>query len=208
MAGKLTLGLHPRDGSNGDLDPDMDGWDADGDGAVVYADLISSASVIGIDVEMGEFISADQSVVRAQITLAGGNYQTVVLGAPVDGYVYSINVEVGQVIESRLFEWAVIVEPEERFTNVMEYNARDRDGDGVIDGRSTNPLVADTDGDGLIDGIEVMGWEILVVNRGVIPTWVTSDPGLYDTDADGLSDYDEFSPFVMVVLTHLTRYRW
>ena len=53
-------------------------------------------------------------------------------------------------------------------------------------------LVADTDGDGLIDGIEVMGWEILVVNRGVIPTWVTSDPGLYDTDADGLSDYDEF----------------
>jgi hypothetical protein len=38
-----------------------------------------------------------------------------------------------------------------------------------------------------------MGWEILVVNNGVIRTWVTSDPGLYDTDADGLSDYDEFA---------------
>ena len=112
MAGKLTW-LHPRDGSNGDLDPDMDGWDADGDGVVVYFDLISSASVIGIDVEIGEFVFADDSIIRAQITLAGGNYQTVVLAAPVDGYVYGINVEIGQVIESRLFEWAVVVEPEE-----------------------------------------------------------------------------------------------
>ena len=189
---EANSGLHPRDGSNGDLDPDMDGWDADGDGSIVFADLVSTASVIGIDAEIGDWVEANESVVRAQITLAGGNYQTVVLGAPVAGYVYGINVEVGQVVDSRLFVWAEIVEPEEQFTNVMEYNARDRDGDGVIDGRSTNPLVADTDGDGLIDGIEVMGWEILVVNRGVIPTWVTSDPGLYDTDADGLSDYDEF----------------
>ena len=51
------------------------------------------------------------------------------------------------------------------FTNLMEYNARDSDGDGIIDGRSTD--IADTDGDGLKDGIEVIGWEILVVNRGV-----------------------------------------
>ena len=28
-------------------------------------------------------------------------------------------------------------------------------------------LAQDTDGDGLKDGIEVMGWDILVVNRGV-----------------------------------------
>ena len=54
-------------------------------------------------------------------------------------------------------------------------------------------MVADTDGDGLRDGIEVMGWEIFVVNVGVQRIMVTSDPGLYDTDADGLSDFIEFS---------------
>ena len=53
----------------------------------------------------------------------------------------------------------------------MEYNARDRDGDGLADGRSTDPLVADTDGDGLRDGIEVMGWEIPVVNVGSSASW-------------------------------------
>ena len=90
--------------------------------------------------------------------------------APVDGYVYEFNVVLGQSIESRLFSWMNIVEEEERFTNVMEYKANDRDQDGILDGRSTNPLNADTDSDGLIDGIEVMGWEILVVNRGVQPT--------------------------------------
>ena len=187
-----TNGLHPRDGSNGDEDPDRDGWDADGDGAVYYDTLEQTAVVIGIDVELDEWVSANQTVARAQITLGGGNKQTIPLQAPVDGYVYEIHVTLGQTVESRLFSWMSIVEAEERFTNVMEYNARDKDGDGIVDGRSTNPLVADTDGDGLIDGIEVMGWEILVVNRGVQRTWVTSDPGLYDTDADGLSDYAEF----------------
>jgi hypothetical protein len=186
-------GLHPRDGSNGDLDPDHDGWDADGDGAVRYDTLELTAVVIGIDVEKDQWVVANQTVARAQITLGGGNKQTIPLTAPVDGYVYEIHVALGQTIESRLDVWLEIVEPEEQFTNVMEYNARDRDGDGIIDGRSTNPLNPDTDGDGLIDGIEVMGWEILVVNNGVIRTWVTSDPGLYDTDADGLSDYDEFA---------------
>lgn len=186
-------GLHPRDGSNGDVDPDHDGWDADGDGAVRYETLELTAVVIGIDVELDQWVVANQTVARAQITLGGGNKQTIPLTAPVDGYVYEIHVVLGQTIESRLDVWLEIVEPEEQFTNLMEYNARDRDGDGVIDGRSTNPLNPDTDGDGLIDGIEVMGWEILVVNRGVQRTWVTSDPGMYDTDADGLSDYDEFA---------------
>ena len=51
----------------------------------------------------------------------------------------------------------------------------------------------DTDNDGLIDGIEVFGWEILVVNRGVEITLVVSDPGLPDTDSDGLSDFIEYS---------------
>jgi len=113
--------------------------------------------------------------------------------APVSGYVYQIHVSLGLAVESRLFQWMEIVEPEEQFTNLMEFNARDRNGDGIIDGRSTDPLNSDTDGDGLLDGIEVMGWEILVINNGVIKTWVTSDPGLFDTDDDGLSDYDEFA---------------
>lgn len=185
-------GLHPRDGSNGDEDPDRDGWDADGDGAVTYPELVNSVTVIGVDVDLDEWVTANQTVARGQVTLAGGNKQTVVLAAPVDGYVYAIHVGLGDVIESRLDVWMEIVEPEEQFTNVMEYNARDRDGDGIVDGRSTDPLVADTDGDGLIDGIEVMGWEILVVNVGVQRVHVTSDPGLYDTDADGLSDFTEF----------------
>ena len=190
---EASNGLNPRDGNNRDDDPDRDGWDVDQDGNVVYATLENTAVVHGIDVALNEFVEENETVVRARITLGGGNQQIVALTAPVSGYVYSINVEVGQSIDSRIFTWASIVEEEERFTNVMEYEANDRDGDGVIDGRSTDPLNADTDADGLIDGIEVMGWEILVVNRGVQPTWVTSDPGLYDTDADGLSDFAEFS---------------
>jgi hypothetical protein len=188
-----TNGLHPRDGANGNLDPDHDGWDVDGDGGVFYTTLESTTIVVGIDVLKDSWVEANSTVARGQITLAGGQKQTIAMLAPVSGYVYQIDVSVGQAVESRLFQWMEIVEPEEQFTNLMEYNARDRDGDGIIDGRSTDPLDPDTDGDGLLDGIEVMGWEILVVNNGVIKTWVTSDPGLFDTDADGLSDYDEFA---------------
>ncbi len=188
-----TNGLHPRDGANGNLDPDHDGWDVDGDGGVFYSTLDSTTIVVGIDVLKDSWVEANTTVARGQITLAGGQKQTIAMIAPVSGYVYQIHVSVGQAVESRLFQWMEIVEPEEQFTNLMEYNARDRDGDGIIDGRSTDPLNPDTDGDGLLDGIEVMGWEILVVNNGVIKTWVTSDPGLFDTDEDGLSDYAEFS---------------
>ena len=186
-------GLHPRSALNRDQDPDMDGYDLDADGDVMYSELGNTAIVHTVDVALGQQVSANQQVASARITLAGGNQQVVPLRAPVDGYVYELNVVLGQSIESRLFSWMNIVEEEERFTNVMEYKANDRDQDGILDGRSTNPLNADTDSDGLIDGIEVMGWEILVVTRGVQPTWVTSDPGLYDTDADGLSDFEEFS---------------
>ena len=73
----------------------------------------------------------------------------------------------------------------------MEYKANDRDQDGILDGRSTNPLNADTDNDGLIDGIEVMGWE---APRGES----VSNPRVYRPrslrhGADGLSDYAEYS---------------
>ncbi|MFQ3317084.1 MAG: hypothetical protein ACI8T6_000508, partial [Candidatus Poseidoniaceae archaeon] len=188
-----TNGLHPRDGSNGNLDPDHDGWDVDRDGGVFYSTLESTTIVVGIDVLKDSWVEANSTVARGQITLAGGQKQTIAMLAPVSGYVYQIDVSIGQAVDSRLFRWMEIVEPEEQFTNLMEYNARDRDGDGIIDGRSTDPLNPDTDGDGLMDGIEVMGWEILVVNNGIMKTWVTSDPGLFDTDEDGLSDFDEFS---------------
>jgi hypothetical protein len=190
---EATNGLDPRDGSNGDIDSDRDGYDADGDGTVTFATLENVALVVAIDVELDDWVSANQTVARARITLSGGNQQVIPLLAPVEGYVYSINVEVGDTIESRLDVWVEIVELDEMFTNLMEYNARDSDGDGIIDGRSTDPLNPDTDGDGLKDGIEVIGWEILVVNRGVQHTHVTSDPGLWDTDEDGLSDFKEFS---------------
>ena len=136
--------------------------------------------------ELDDWVTANETVARARITLSGGNQQIVPLVAPVDGYVYAINVEIGDTIESRLDVWMEIVEIDEMFTNLMEYNARDSDGDGIIDGRSTDPLNPDTDGDGLKDGIEVIGWDILVVNRGVQNVRVTSDPGLWDTDEDGL----------------------
>ena len=190
---EASNGLHPRSALNRDQDPDMDGYDLDQDGDVMYEDLENTAFVNSVEVVLGQQVSENQQVASARITLAGGNQQVVAMRAPVDGYVYELNVVVGQTIDSRIFSWMNIVEEEERFTNVMEYKANDRDQDGILDGRSTDPLNADTDSDGLIDGIEVMGWEILVVNRGVQPTWVTSDPGLYDTDADGLSDFDEYS---------------
>jgi len=190
---EATNGLDPRDGSNGDIDSDRDGYDADKNGLVTFSTLENAALVVAIDVELDDWVSVNETVARARITLSGGNQQVIPLVAPVEGYVYSINVEVGDTIESRLDVWIEIVELDEMFTNLMEYNARDSDGDGIIDGRSTDPLNPDTDGDGLKDGIEVIGWEILVVNRGVQNVRVTSDPGLWDTDEDGLSDYKEFN---------------
>ena len=124
-----TNGLHPRDGANGNLDPDHDGWDVDGDGGVFYTTLESTTIVVGIDVVKDQWVEANATVARGQITLAGGQKQTIAMQAPVSGYVYQIDVSVGQAVESRLFQWMEIVEPEEQFTNLMEYNARDRNGD-------------------------------------------------------------------------------
>ena len=196
---EASNGLHPVDGSNGDEDPDRDGWDADGDGKVMLTDLTGFARVHAVNVEVMDWVEANETVAWAQITMAGGNRQNVPLAAPVSGYVYEIpaldllegNPQDNEVT-SRSYVWMTIVEPGEMFTNLMEYNARDVDGDGIADGRSTDPLDPDTDGDGLKDGIEVMGWEIRVVERGVRQVRVTSDPGLFDTDADGLNDSREF----------------
>nr|MCS5536843.1 hypothetical protein [Candidatus Poseidoniaceae archaeon] len=192
---EATNGLHPRDGANADEDPDRDGWDADGDGGVYYNELENSATIKVIHFAIGDFVSSNETVMTVQITLPGGITQQVPIAAPVSGYVYEFgeNVTINYKFTSRLKQLMLIVEESEQFTNIMEYNAKDRDGDGIIDGRSTDPLVFDTDGDGLRDGIEVMGWDILVVNKGTQTVRVTSDPGVWDTDDDGLSDYREFS---------------
>ena len=188
----LEYPLNPRNASNANDDIDFDGWDSDGDGDVVFDELELTTTVVDVYVEKGDYVTANSTVARGQYTLGGGNKQTVYLVAPVDGYVYHINVAPGDQVESRLFVWMNVVEESERFTNLMEYEARfDENGNAV--GRSTDPTHGDTDLDGLLDGIEVGGWEILVVNRGVQLTWVVSDPGLADTDSDGLSDFVEFS---------------
>ena len=120
-------------------------------------------------------------------TVQNSVYVNIPVKTQTEGWVYEINVDVGDEVLTRTQDLAIIVEQDERFTNLDEYNARDRDGDGITDGRSTNPLVADTDNDGLIDGIEVIGWTIRVVDNGVKDVLVRSDPGVFDTDSDGLS---------------------
>ena len=188
----LEYPLNPRNASNANEDIDFDGWDSDGDGDVLFNELELTTTVVDIYVQIGDYVTANSTVARGQYTLGGGNKQTVYLVAPVDGYVYHINVAPGDQVDSRLFVWMNVVEESERFTNLMEYEARLDDNGNAI-GRSTDPTHGDTDRDGLLDGIEVGGWEILVVNRGVQVTWVVSDPGLADTDSDGLSDFLEFS---------------
>ena len=187
-----TNGIHPVDGSNGDEDPDMDGFDKDRDGQIVHGSLQGVAVVTHIGVALGDWVEQNETLFVAREVI-NARIVTTEIRAPVAGYIYTIAVALEDRIVSRTHVWAEIVEIEERFTNLQEYEARDRDGDGVVDGRSTNPTVADTDGDGLLDGIEVLGWDILVVVRGVKHVMVTSDPGLFDSDEDGLSDFREFN---------------
>ena len=185
-------GIHPNDdGANALEDPDFDGYDADGDGGVRYDDLVGVSTVHLISVELGEYVPVNKTILWVR-TVQNSVYVNIPIKTQTEGWVYEINVEVGDEVLTRTQDLAVIVEQDERFTNLDEYNARDRDGDGITDGRSTNPLVADTDNDGLIDGIEVIGWTIRVVDNGVKDVLVRSDPGVFDTDSDGLSDSVEY----------------
>jgi hypothetical protein len=184
-------GIHPNDGSNADEDPDFDGYDADNDGSVTYKDMIGVTTIERIDVVLGEYVQANRTVLWVR-TVVDSNYINIPVKTDTSGWVYHINVEVDEEVKSRLHSLVTVVEQHERFTNLDEYNARDRDGDGVVDGRSTDPLVQDTDADGLIDGIEVIGWKIRIVDFGVREVTVRSDPGVFDTDKDGLSDAVEF----------------
>ncbi|MEC9457527.1 MAG: hypothetical protein VYD27_00960 [Candidatus Thermoplasmatota archaeon] len=184
-------GIHPNDGSNADEDPDFDGYDADGNGAVTYKDMVGASTIERIDVSPGDYVQVNRTILWVR-TVVDSNYVNIPVKTETTGWVYHINVEPGDEVTSRLQNLVTVVEQHERFTNLDEYNARDRDGDGVVDGRSTDPLNADTDADGLIDGIEVIGWKIRIVDFGVREVIVRSDPGVFDTDKDGLSDSVEF----------------
>ena len=70
-------GLNPRDSSNGDDDPDMDGWDRDGDGSAVYEELIFNTRVTQIKKTIGETVAEGETVVRAEYTKAGGQTEPV-----------------------------------------------------------------------------------------------------------------------------------
>ena len=196
---EYNSGIHPNDGSNAEEDPDFDGYDADGDGAVRYTDLVGISTVHNIVVEIGDTVQVNRTIMWVR-TVQDSQYVNIPIKTPTAGVVYAINVEVGQEVTSRLQDLAIVVEDHERFTNLDEYRAKfspDTDftqpeQEWVILGRSTDPLVQDTDSDGLIDGIEVIGWTIRIVDVGVRDVVVYSDPGVYDTDRDGLSDSTEY----------------
>ena len=184
-------GIHPNDGSNADDDPDFDGYDSDGDGGVRYSDMVGVSTIQSIVVEKGDYVQVNKTVLWVR-TVQDSEYVNIPVKTLTAGWVYHINVNVGDEVSSRLQDLIIVVEEDERFTNLDEFNARDRDGDGAVDGRSTDPLSPDTDGDGLLDGIEVNGWTIRIVDHGVRDVIVRSDPGAYDTDRDGLSDAVEY----------------
>ena len=148
-------GIHPADGSNADDDPDYDGYDIDGDGGVRYSEMLGVSTVQSILVEKGDYVIENQAILWVQ-TVQDGNYVNIPIKTQIAGWVYHINIEINEEVTSRLQDLVVVLEENERFTNFNEYNARDRDLDGIVDGRSTDPLNEDTDSDGLIDGIEVM----------------------------------------------------
>ncbi len=192
---EVESGINPLDPGNSEEDPDRDGWDANGNGRVRFSTLLNLATVATIETDLGEFVRGNETVVaRARVVEGAGVARYIDLLSPCDGYVYKINVAVGDIIDSRLTEWMVVVEDNERFTNLMEYNAR-FDENGLEVGASTNPSDPDTDKDGLLDGIEVMGWQIRVVTAtlGSVLKTVSSDPSVFDTDLDGLSDSAEYS---------------
>ena len=54
-------GLNPRDSSNGDDDPDMDGWDRDGDGSATYDELIFNTRVRTVRYAVGDAVAVGES---------------------------------------------------------------------------------------------------------------------------------------------------
>ena len=120
---EYNSGIHPNDGSNAEEDPDFDGYDADGDGAVRYTDLVGISTVHSIVVEIGDFVQVNRTVMWVR-TVQDSQYVNIPVKTPTEGYVYAINVEVGQEVISRLQDLAIVVEDHERFTNLDEYRAK------------------------------------------------------------------------------------
>ena len=94
-------GLNPRDGDNGKDDPDKDGFDRDGDGAVVYDELVFNTLVTNIYVQVDDKVDVNQVVAQGQITKAGGQIEYVNLKSNSAGTVYNIFVNENDVITSR-----------------------------------------------------------------------------------------------------------
>lgn len=82
------------------------------------------------------------------------------------------------------------------YLGILNPSNTDTDGDGLSDYEevkvyNTYPNKQDSEiwPDGLMDGVEVKGWNITVEGK---TRKVYSDPKLYDTDGDGVSDYEEW----------------
>ena len=109
---EYNSGIHPNDGSNAEEDPDFDGYDADGDGAVRYTDLVGISAVHNIVVEIGDFVQVNRTIMWVR-TVQDSQYVNIPVKTPTEGYVYAINVQVGQEVTSRLQDLAIVVEDHE-----------------------------------------------------------------------------------------------
>jgi hypothetical protein len=70
---EASNGLHPRSALNRNEDPDMDGYDLDADGHIMYSELENTAVVNTVDVALGDQVIENQQVASARIIFAGGN---------------------------------------------------------------------------------------------------------------------------------------
>ena len=130
------------------------GYDSDGDGGVRYSDMMNLNSSID-NGKIGDYRaqSTRQFYILGQFKIASVMLTYLSKHLLQVGYITSMW-RLGRKYQSRLQDLVIVGWEDRRFTNLDEFNARDRDGDGAVDGRSTDPLSPDTDGDGLIDGIK------------------------------------------------------
>ena len=86
----------------------------------------------------------NQAILWVQ-TVQDRNYVNIAIKTQIAGWVYHINIEINEEVTSRLQDLVVVLEKNERFTNFNEYNARGRDLDGIVGGRSVDLLNDDSD---------------------------------------------------------------
>ena len=179
----------------------------------MYSELENTAIVHTVDVVLGQQVSENQQIASARITSLEGTSKSFPCVLPLTG-TSTTQRRLGQSIDSRLF---VDEHCGGRRAIHQRHGIQSQrpDQDGILDGRSTT-LSTPIRTDGLIDGIEVMGWEILVVNAVSSPlvtsTLASTTPMLMafrlrefsstcnlggsnasnpDTDSDGLTDLEE-----------------